>query len=68
MRQQVNIDDIQFGFMPGCGNTNVIFILGHSQKQLTKILIRYLRILHALRELDLEKWLVEIVQSVFRNT
>ena len=29
MRQHVDIDDMQFGFIPGCGAANPIFILRH---------------------------------------
>ena len=31
IRQQGNIDELQFGFMPGCETTNLIFILRQLQ-------------------------------------
>ena len=35
-RQRVEIDELQCGFMSGCGTTNAIFIVRHLQyKQLT---------------------------------
>ena len=30
---QMDIDKMQFGFMPGCGTTNAIFILRQIQKK-----------------------------------
>ena len=33
MRQEVGIDEMQFGFIPGCGSTNAIFILRQLQEK-----------------------------------
>ena len=33
MRQQAGIDEMQFGFIPGCGSTNAIFILRQLQEK-----------------------------------
>ena len=33
IRDVVNVDDMQFGFMPGRGTTPAIFILGQIQKK-----------------------------------
>ena len=32
IRPQVDINEMQFGFMPGCGPTNVIFSLSQLQE------------------------------------
>ena len=36
IRQQVNINEMQFGFMPGCRTTNVIFILRQLREKYIK--------------------------------
>ena len=33
MRQQVDIDEIQFGFMPGCKTRNAVFILRQLERR-----------------------------------
>ena len=33
IRERISIDDMQFGFMPGCGTTDAIFILRQLQEK-----------------------------------
>ena len=83
IRQQVNIDEMQFGFMPGRGTTDAIFILRQLQEKylaaekplfmafvdLEKAFDRVPRrvIWWALRKLGCEEWLVSLVQSMYEN-
>lgn len=36
IRQQADINEVQFGFIPGCGNTYDIFLETVTEKQLAK--------------------------------
>ena len=83
MREQVNIDDMQFGFMPGRGTTDAIFILRQLQEKylskdrklffafvdLEKAFDRVPRevIWWSLRKLGVEEWLVKLVQAMYSN-
>ena len=79
IRQLVNIDEMQFGFMPGCLTTNTIFILRQLQekylrkkKKLYSIFVNLEKafdrvprdvVWWALRKLGVEKWLVKIAPT-----
>ena len=83
VRERVNIDDMQFGFMPGRGTTDAIFILRQLQeKYLAKNRKLYLafvdlekafdrvprRVLWwAMRTLGLEEWIVRVVQVMYEG-
>ena len=83
LRQQVCIDDMQFGFMPGRSTTDAIFIVRQLQEKfhavnrtlymafvdLEKAFDRVPRrvIWWALRKLGVEEWLVRLIQSMYEN-
>ena len=83
IREQVSINNIQFGFMPDRGTTDVIFILRQRQeKNLQKkknIYFAYFdlekafnrvprRILWwAMRKLRIDEWIIQIVKSMYEN-
>ena len=83
IRQQLEIDEIQFGFMPECGTTNAIFILRQLQEiHLAKKRNFYFAFIdlekvfdqvptaafwRACRKLGIEEWLVKIVKLMYRN-
>ena len=83
LRQQVHINDMQFGFMSGRGTTDAIFIVRRLQEKflsvnkplymafvdLEKAFDRVPRriIWWAMRKLDVEEWLVRLVQSTYSN-
>jgi hypothetical protein len=83
IRQQVSIDDMQFGFMPGRGTTDAIFIIRQLQEKylaarkslymafvdLEKAFDRVPRrvIWWSLRKLGCEEWLVTLVQGMYEN-
>ena len=83
IREQVSINNIQFGFMPDRGTTDVIFILRQRQeKNLQKkknIYFAYFdlekafnrvprRILWwAMRKLRVDEWIIQIVKSMYEN-
>jgi len=80
VRQQIDIDDMQFGFMKGKGTTDAIFIVRQMQKKfrakgkklyfgfvdLEKAFDRVPRkvIMWAMRKLGVEEWLVSAVMSM----
>ena len=84
IRERISIDDMQFGFMPGRGTTNAIFILRQLQEKhlaknkklyfafvdLEKALNRVPRkvIWWAMRKLGIEEWIVRFVQAMYNNT
>ena len=83
IRKRVEISDMQFGFMPGRGTTDAIFILRQLQEKhmaanktlymafidLEKAFDRVPRnvIWWAMRKLGIEEWLVRVVQSMYEN-
>ena len=83
IRQVVSIDDSQFGFVPGRGTTDAIFVVRQLQEKylvvnkrlymafvdLEKAFDRVPRkvIWWALRKLGLEKWIVRLVQGMYAN-
>ena len=83
IREQVNINDMQFGFMPGKGTTDAIFILRQLQEKylakdkqlffafvdLEKAFDRVPRevIWWSMRKLGVEEWIVKMVQGMYSN-
>ena len=83
VRQQVDINGMQFGFMPGRGTTDAIFILRQLQEKylsrnknlyfafvdLEKAFDRVPRdvVWWAMRKLGVEEWLIKVVQSLYTN-
>ena len=80
---QVHIHDMQFGFMPGCSTTDVIFIVRQLQEKfyavnktlymvfvdLEKAFDQVPRrvICWALRKLGVYEWLVRLIQSIIKT-
>ena len=80
IRQLVSIDDSQFGFVPGRGKTDAIFVVKQLQEKclaankrlymafvdLEKAFDRVLRkgIWWTLRKLGVEEWIVRLVQGM----
>ena len=83
IRQVVSIDDSQFGFVPGRGTTDAIFVVRQLQEKylaankrlymafvdLEKAFDRVPRkvIWWALRKLGVEEWIVRLVQGMYTN-
>ena len=83
IRQLVSIDDSQFGFVPGRGTTDAIFVVRQLQEKylaaskrlciafvdLEKAFDRVPRkvIWWALRKLGVEEWIVQLVQGMYAN-
>ena len=83
LRKQVRIDDMQFGFSPGKGTTDAIFIVRQMQEKhqaigkplylafvdLEKAFDRVPRevIWWAMRKLGVAEWLVRVVQGMYAN-
>lgn len=83
IREQVHIDDMQFGFMKGRGTTDAIFIVRQLQEKflakkkkpyfafvdLEKAFDRIPRevVWWAMRKLGVDEWLVRVVQSMYHN-
>ena len=83
IRTQVDIDAMQFGFMPGRGTTDAIFILRQihekylrKQKDLFFIFVDLEKAFDrvprkvlwwALRKLGVEEWLIKTVQAMYTN-
>ena len=83
IRQLVSIDDSQFGFVPGRGTTDAIFVVRQLQEKyvaankrlymafvdLEKAFDRVPRkvIWWALRKLGVEEWIVQLVQGMYVN-
>ena len=79
----VNVDDMQFGFMPGCGTTDAIFILRQIEEKyigkncnlyfafvdLEKVFGRVLRkvLWWALRKVGIPGWILSVVQIMYQN-
>ena len=84
IRERISIDDMQFGFMPGRGTTDAIFILRQLQeKHLAKNKKLYFAFVDlekafdcvprkviwwAMRKLGIEEWIVRFVQAMYNNT
>ena len=82
IRSQISIDDMQFGFMPGRGTTDAIFILRQLQEKyigkrkdlffafvdLEKAFDRIPRkvLWWSMRKLGIDEWLVSTVQAMYR--
>ena len=83
IRQVVSIDDSQFGFVPGRGTTDAIFVVRQLQEKylaankrlymafidLEKAFDRVPRkvIWWALRKLGVDEWIVRLVQGMYSN-
>ena len=83
IRQLVSVDDSQFGFAPGRGTTDAIFVVRQLQEKylaankrlymafvdLEKAFDRVPRkvIWWALRKLGVEEWIVRLVQGMYAN-
>lgn len=83
IREQVDINAMQFGFMPGKGTSDAIFILRQMQEKylnknkklyfafvdLEKAFDRVPRevIWWSMRKLGVEEWLIKVVQSMYCN-
>ena len=83
IRQVVSIDDSQFGFVPGRGTTDAIFVLRQLREKylaankrlyiafvdLEKAFDRVPRkvIWWALRKLGVDEWIVRLVQGMYSN-
>ena len=83
IRERVVIDECQFGFVPGRGTTDAIFVVRQLQEKylavnrnlymafvdLEKAFDRVPRqvIWWAMRKLGIQEWVVELVQGMYRN-
>ena len=83
IRQRVEIDEMQCGFMSGRGTTDVIFIVRQLQeKHLAAYKLHYMAFIDlekafyrvqwdviwwAMRKLGIDEWLVRLVQSMYKD-
>ena len=83
LRERIDIDEMQFGFVPGRGTTDAIFLLRQLQEKylgkrnnlylafvdLEKAFYRVPRrvVWWAMRKLGVDEWLVKIVQSMYTD-
>ena len=83
MREQVDIDDMQFGFMPGRGTTDATVILRQLQEKYMskdkKLFFAFVDlektfdcvprevIWWSLRKMGVQEWLVKLVQAMYSN-
>ena len=83
IRDRINIDDMQFGFMPGKGTTDAIFVVRQLQEKyiagkrklyfvfvdLEKAFDRVPRevVRWAMRKLGIEEWMVRVVMKMYEN-
>ena len=83
IRKQVDIDSMQFGFMPGRGTTDAVFILRQLQeKYLSKRKNTYFAFVDlgkafdrvprsalwwSMRKLGVEEWIISVVRSMYEN-
>ena len=84
IRDRISIDNMQFGFMPGHGTTDAIFILRQLQEKYlaknNKLLFAFVDlekasdcvprrvIWWAMRKLGIDEWIVRFVQTMYHNT
>ena len=84
IRQKVDIDEMQFGFMPGRGTTDAIFVLRQLQEKylakkknlyfafvdLEKAFDRVPRdvVWWAMRKLGVDEWLINVVKAMYTNS
>ena len=83
IRELISIDDMQFGFMPGVGTIDAVFILRQLQeKHIGKRKILYFAFVDlekafdrvprkvlwwAMRKLGVSEWIVQLVQAMYMN-
>ena len=82
IRDIVNIDEMQFGFMPGRGTTDTIFILRQIQEKYIKNCNLYFAFVDlekafdrvprkvlwwALRKVGVPEWIVRVVQIMYQS-
>ena len=83
IRQVVSIDDSTFGFFPGRGTTDAIFVVRQLQEKYQAVNKRFYMafvdlekafdhvppkvIWWALRKLGVEEWIVQLVQRMYAN-
>ena len=83
IRELISIDEMQFGFMPGVGTIDAVFILRQLQeKHIGKRKILYFAFVDlekafdrvprkvlwwAMRKLGVSEWIVQLVQSMYMN-
>ena len=82
IRQLVSIDDSQFGFVPGRGTTEAIFVVGQLQEKYLaankRLYIAFVdlekafdqiprKVWWALRKLGVKEWIVQLVQGMYAN-
>ena len=83
IRESISIDDMQFGFMPGRGTTDAIFIVRQVQeKYIAKGKDLYLTFVDlekafdrvprkvvdwALRKVGVEEWIIKVVMAMYEN-
>lgn len=84
IRDRINIDEMQFGFVPGRGTSDAIFILRQLQdKHIAKSKVLYFAFIDlekafdrvprkviwwAMRKLGLDEWIISLVKSMYVNT
>ena len=83
IREQVNINEMQYGFMPGRGTTDAIFILRqlqerylHKNKRLYFVFVDLEKAFDrvprkvlwwAMRKLGVEEWIIHLVQALYNG-
>ena len=83
IREQVNINEMQYGFMPGRGTTDAIFILRqlqerylHKNKRLYFVFVDLEKAFDrvprkvlwwAMRKLGVEEWIIGLVQALYNG-
>ena len=68
IRQRVEIDEMQCGFMSGRGTTDAIFIVRQLQeKHLAANKPLYMAFVDLMCKLGIDEWLVRLVQSMYKD-